>query len=115
MKGKSEHTIKLFHFFILQYQEIGSFTLHPTKSRIGFAARTRFGAIVRLGKNFIDGALTFPQPYEDNLCFYRIGRVPDSQQYLHYFRIFLKEDINEELKKFMTLALELGKGTDKGK
>jgi hypothetical protein len=106
--GKSEHTLSLYQHFIQEYQKVGSFVLHPSKSRIVFAATTRFGYIHRHGKNFLDVVLTFDKPYEDNLCFYRIGEVPGGKIFQHYLRILHKEDLNNEVKTFMKLALERG-------
>jgi len=106
--GKSEHTIDLFYYFIDEYKKLGDFVLHPAKSRIAFAAKTRFGYIHRLGRDFVDVALTFSQPFHDNLCFYRIGEVPGGKIYQHYLRIYGKEDINNEVIKFMKMALETG-------
>ncbi|MEQ6118818.1 DUF5655 domain-containing protein [Reichenbachiella sp. MALMAid0571] len=108
LTNKSPITIELFHHLIEEYNKIGEFALHPAKSRIAFAATIRFGYIARLGRNFVDAALTFNQPYKDNLCFYRIGEVPGGKYFQHYFRIFSKEDINEELKKYMKMALDYG-------
>ena len=108
LKGKSETTIGLFYAFIQEYQKLGNFVLHPARTRIAFAARIRFGYIHRLGKDFVDVALTFDRPYHDNLCFYRIGEVPGGKIFQHYLRIFRREDINDEMKKFMRLALENG-------
>lgn len=108
LKGKSVHTIELYNYFIDEYRSIGDFVLHPAKSRIAFAAKTRFGYIHRLGKNFLDVSLTFNKPYRENLCFYRIGEVPGGKIFQHYLRIFSKGDINDEVKKFMQLALESG-------
>lgn len=31
LRGKSEHTLSLFHHFVEQYKQIGSITLHPAK------------------------------------------------------------------------------------
>lgn len=107
-RGKSPETLNLFYFFIDEYQKMGKFVLHPAKSRIAFAGRVRFGYIHRLGKNFVDLVLTFNQPYHDNLCFYRIGEVPGGKIYQHYLRLFRPEDLNEEVKKFMKMALEQG-------
>ena len=56
----------------------------------------------------MDVALTFNKPYHDNLCFYRIGEVPGGKYYQHYLRIYGKEDINEEVKKFMGMAIQFG-------
>lgn len=108
LEGKSEHTLDLFYHFIEEYRKIGDFVLHPAKSRIAFAARIRFGYIHRLGKDFVDVALTFNEAYSDNLCFYRIGEVPGGKYFQHYLRILQKEDVNDEVRKFMKLALETG-------
>jgi hypothetical protein len=108
LQGKSDRTLELFYYFIEEYQKLGDFVLHPTKSRIGFASRIRFGYIHRLGKNYVDVVLTFNKPYLDNLCFYRIGEVPGGKYYQHYLRIMDKEDVNLEVKKYMKRALELG-------
>lgn len=108
LSGKSVHTVGLFHFFIDEYRKIGDFVLHPAKSRIAFAAKIRFGYIHRLGKDFLDVVLTFNQAHHDNLCFYRIGEVPGGKYYQHYLRIMQKEDVNEEVRGFMKLALEFG-------
>lgn len=105
LQGKSENTIELFHYFIEEYQKLGDFVLHPAKSRIAFAAQIRFGYIHRLGKDFLDVVLTFDKPYEDNFCFYRIGEVPGGKIYQHYLRILHKDDLNNEVRKFMKMAL----------
>ena len=106
LKGKSEHTLSLFYYFIETYQQLGSFVLHPAKSRIAFAGRIRFGYIHRLGKDFLDVVLMFNQPYNDNLCFYRIGEVPGGKIFQHYLRIYKKEDVNEEVLKYMQMAID---------
>ena len=108
LRGKSEHTLSLFYYFIETYQQLGDFVLHPAKSRIAFAARIRFGYIHRLGKDFLDVVLTFDQAYHDNLCFYRIGEVPGGKIFQHYLRIYQKDDVNEEVIKFMKMALRAG-------
>lgn len=105
---KSPKVVELFQYFISEYQSIGPFKLHPSKSRIAFAADIRFGYIHRLGKDFLDVVLTFNQAYNDNLCFYRIGEVPGGKYFQHYLRIFNKEDINDEVRKFMKMALDSG-------
>lgn len=69
LRGKSENTVLLFYFFIDEYQKLGDFVLHPAKSRVAFAAKTRFGYIHRLGKDFLDVVFSFEKPYVDNLCF----------------------------------------------
>ena len=108
LKGKSEHTVSLLWYFIQQYQAMGKVTVHPTKSMIAFAAKTRIAYITRLGKDFIDITFPFSKPYNDNLCFHKIAQVPGQQQFNHHFKMNRKEDINEEVISFMKLAYEEG-------
>ncbi len=110
LDGKSEHTLALFHHFVKEYQRIGKVTLHPAKTMIGIAtSRKRIAYITQLGKNFIHIVIPFERRYEDNLCFQKIAQVPgDDRQYNHHLRILSKEDINDEVKKFMKLAYSLG-------
>ena len=110
IKGKSEHTLTLFDHFVKEYQRIGKVTVHPAKTMIGIAtARKRITYVTQLGKNFIHVVFPFEQPYRDNLCFQKIAQVPgDEKQFNHHLRILAKDDINEEVKKFMNLAYTLG-------
>lgn len=102
--NKPEQTLELFWHFADSFQQIGKVTIHPTKSMIGFAAKTRMAYVIRLGKNFVDVVFPFDKPHTDNLCFHKIARVPGQQQYNHHLRLLDKKDINAEVKKFMKLA-----------
>jgi len=108
LKGKSEHTLSLFWHFADCYQQIGKVTIHPTKTMIAFAARTRIAFVTRLGKDFVDIVFPFTEAYNDNLCFHKIAQVPGSRQFNHHFRMYSIDDINEEVKQFMKLAHQLG-------
>lgn len=110
LRGKSEHTLALFHLFVKEYQRIGKVTLHPAKTMIGIATtHKRIAYITQLGKNFIHVVIPFEQPYTDNLCFQKIAQVPgDEKQYNHHLRILSKKDINDEVKKFMKFAYSFG-------
>lgn len=108
LKGKSEHTISLFWHLVQQYQSVGDVTIHPTKSMIAIAATTRIAYVTRLGKDFVDITFPFDKPYNDNLCFIKIVQVPGQQQFNHHFRMYSKEDVNEEVVEFMKLAYEKG-------
>ena len=107
-EGKSAFIFELFQYFIADYQKIGGFVLHPAKSRIAFAATIRFGYIARVGNDFIDIAFTFNKAYDDNLCFYRIGEVPGGKIFQHYLRLKHRDDLNDEVRKFMRMALQSG-------
>jgi hypothetical protein len=109
LKGKTEYTLSLFWHFVQQYQEVGKVTIHPTKSMIAFAAKTRIVYITRLGKDFVDITFPFSKSYNDNLCFHKIAQVPGQQQFNHHFRMYRKEDVNDEVKDYMKLAYEEGK------
>jgi hypothetical protein len=106
LQGKSAQTIALFQYFLEQYKTIGDFVLHPAKSRIALARNTRFCSINQLGKDFVHIVFQFDKPYYDNLCFLKIGQLPNSSRYNHHCRLYHPDDINEEVRKFMKLAYE---------
>lgn len=105
-KGKSAHTLSLFWHLVDSFNDIAAISIHPTKSMIAIATTKRIAWITRLGKDFVDISFPFTQPYNDNLCFHKIAQVPGTNQFNHHFRMYSKEDVNEEVKVFMKLALE---------
>ncbi len=111
LKGKSSHTLALFNHFVDEYKKIGAIALRPAKTMIGIAtSRKRVAYVTQLGKDFIHVVFPFEQAYPDNLCFQKIAQVPgDAKQFNHHFRMYAKEDVNQEVKKFMKLAYQLGK------
>jgi hypothetical protein len=106
LDGKPETTLELYHYFIKQFKKTGEITIHPAKTMIGIAnGNKRIAWITQLGKNFIHVVFPFKKPYFDNLCFQKIAQVPgDNSQYNHHFRMLYKEDVNEEVIRFMRLA-----------
>lgn len=106
LAGKEIATIELLEHFVKEYQRIGEVSLHPTKSMIAISGKTKFAYVTQLGKNFIDIVFPFTKPYPDILCFTKIKKVPGSEQYNHHFRMYLKDDINEEVLKYMKLAYD---------
>lgn len=108
LKGKTDRTLELYDHFINEYKKLGAVTLHPAKTMIGIANdKKRIAWITQLGKNFIHVVFPFKQPYPDNLCFQKIAQVPgDAHQFNHHFRMYYTEDVNDEVKKFMKMALE---------
>ncbi|HWD89173.1 MAG TPA: DUF5655 domain-containing protein [Mucilaginibacter sp.] len=105
--GKSEHTLALFDHFITEFQKIGAVTIHPAKTMIGITnSHKRIAYITQLGKNFIHVVFPFKERYEDNLCFQKIAQVPGDIQQNHHFRMLQKEDVNDEVHKFMRMAYE---------
>ena len=105
LAGKSEHALTLFHHFINEFQQVGAVSIHPAKTMIGVAnSHKRVAWITAFGKNFIHVVFPFKQPYADNLCFQKIAQVPGDMQFNHHFRMLHKDDVNEEILKFMKLA-----------
>lgn len=105
--NKSLHTTALFYHFIHEYELIGNISVHPTKSMIALAGKKRLAYIIYLGKDFMDVVFPFKKSYEDNLCFVKIKPVPGSNDFNHHFRMYLQEDINEEVKYYMKMAYNL--------
>lgn len=111
LTGKSESSIELFHHFIKEFKKAGKVDAIPAKTMIGIATpRKRIAYVTQFGKNFIHVVFPFEKPFSDNLCFQKIIQVPgDTKQYNHHFRMLLKEDVSDEVKKFMRLAIQCGK------
>ena len=107
LTGKSPHTLGLFNHFINEFEKIGDITVEGTKTMIGISnSHKRIAWVTQLGKNFIHVVLPFKQPYEDNLCFQKVGQVPGQNQFNHHLRILNIEDINDEVIAFMQLAFD---------
>ena len=104
--GKSALTQSLFQELVNEYSQVGVVTLYPAKTMIGIDnGKKRIAWITQLGRNFVHLVFPFKQPYTDNLCFQKIAQVPGThKQYNHHFRMYSKEDINEEVIGFMKLA-----------
>ena len=110
LAGKSAHTLDLFQHFTNEFRKVGNVEFVPAKTMIGIAtSRKRIAYITQLGRNFIHVIFPFAKAYEDNLCFQKIAQVPgDAKQYNHHFRMLSREDLTQEVKKFMKLALDQG-------
>jgi hypothetical protein len=104
LKGKSDYTIELFDHFINEFLQIAPIKVYPTKSMIALGLKTNFAYVTQLGKNFIDVVFPFDEIYADNLCFSKIKTVPGTNQHNHYFRMYFKEDLNDEVRGFMRMA-----------
>lgn len=105
-KSRPEDVLGLFDHFVMSFQLLGDVKYHATKTMIAFSVKTRIAYLTRVGRNFIDICFMFNKPYNDNLCFYRIGQVPKTDQYNHYFRMMYREDVNDEVLHFMQLAVD---------
>jgi hypothetical protein len=106
--GKTPATLALLHHFLEQYEALNQQVyLYPTKSMLGIGIDDRRVAwVTQLGKNFVHIVFPFKKAYPDNLCFQKIAPVPgDAGQFNHHFRMYLPEDVNEEVLQFMRLSL----------
>jgi hypothetical protein len=109
LDGKSTQTVELFDYLVEELLAMAPIKVYPTKSMIALGLRTNFAYVTQLGKNFIDVVFPFDEIYADNLCFSKIKTVPGTNQHNHYFRMYLKEDINEEVRKYILLAIANGR------
>ncbi len=107
LEGKSEQATRLFHDFLAAYRTIGTFKLHPVKTRIALMTKMRFCSINSIGPDYLAGHLVLRQSYANNHCFYKIDNLAD-KFFIHYFRIHTKKDITSELKRHMRLAYAVG-------
>jgi len=107
MLGKSEYTKGLFNQFVKEYKKIGTVSVEPSKTMIAVATKKKgIAYVTQLGKNFIHIVFVFRIPHADNLCFQKIVQAYGKNRFNHHCRIFFKEDINSEVRKFMKLAYQ---------
>jgi Domain of unknown function (DUF5655) len=105
LSGKSGETVDLFNHLIYEFGKAGAISLYPAKTMIGIANDSkRIAWITQLGKDFVHVVFPFDTAYPDNLCFQKIAQVPGTRQFNHHFRMYHKEDINEEVISFMRKA-----------
>jgi hypothetical protein len=106
LENKTEKSVDLFHYFISEYKKIGDFELHPVKTRVALLTKMRFCSINKMGKNFIDVHFVLTHRY-DSPVFYRIDNL-DDRFFVHHLKIHARNDINEEVRKVMILAYDIG-------
>ena len=109
LADKSDKATDLLHAFINTYKKTGILEIRPVKTRIDLYGKTKFGAIAKIGIDFIDGYLVFNEIHNDNSCFYKIESVP-GKLFLHHFRLYHKAEINTELIAQMRMAYEISAG-----
>jgi hypothetical protein len=104
---RSAHALMLFDHFIVELQKIGIVSINPHKTMISIVNPHKGVAyITQAGKNFIHIVFPFKQRYDDNLCFQRIQEVPGRNVIYHHFRMLNKEDVNDEVRKFIRIAYD---------
>jgi hypothetical protein len=106
LNGKPERAVELYNFFLSEYKKIGPITLHPLKSRIAFMVLVRFSGVSKLGKDYIEGSFWLKEKIESKK-FHKVEFIP-KDNYIHRFRIYNETDIDDEFKKYMNMAYEIG-------
>jgi hypothetical protein len=107
LAGKPVKSIDLFNFFLAEYRKIGSFDLHPVKTRVALLTKMRFCSVNKIGIDHIDIHLVLTELFEHTLCFYKIDNLAN-RFFVHHARIYNNEDISDELRKYMAMAYEVG-------
>lgn len=107
LANKTEKVIELYHYIISEFRKIGDFELHPAKTRIALNNKMRFASINRLGRDCLGAHLVFNQRFDGTLCFHKIDEVTKTA-FVHHFKLCSKNDLTEELKKYMRMAYKIG-------
>jgi uncharacterized protein DUF5655 len=107
LKGKSEKAIGLFHHLLAEYRKIGEFELHPVKTRVALLTKMRFCSINKLGEDYLNFHLVLRESYNDYSCFFKIDNL-DNRFFVHHIKMQKNSDINDEVRKFMNLAYQVG-------
>jgi hypothetical protein len=106
LDGKPERGKELYCFFLREYEKIGPIILHPVKTRIALMVKVRFASVRKIGNDFIDGTFWLKERVESNK-FYKVEFLPKND-YIHYFQIRDESDIDNEFRKYMRMAYQIG-------
>jgi len=107
LRGKSVKSVELFDFFLSEYRKIGPFELHPVKTRVALLTKMRFCAINKIATDHIDIHLVLTESFKDAVCFYKIDNLAN-RFFVHHAHLYNKDDITDELKKYMAMAYGTG-------
>lgn len=106
LQGKTEVSVKLFEAFLKKYSTVGSFELHPVKTRVALLTKMRFASVNRLAADHLDGHLVLTQHFKDSV-FYKTDNLKN-RFFVHHFRLYKASDISGKLYKYMKLAYKTG-------
>ena len=108
-KGKPREIRNNFDHFVKQYKTIADISVRGAKNMIVISTKRRGIAYVVPRRSFIDIVFPFERAYLDTLCFHKVVQSPaGKKEFNHYFRMLAKEDVNEEIKKYMKEAYQRG-------
>ncbi len=96
----------MFYFFLNEYRKIGTFILHPVQSRIALMVEVRFSGVNYVGKDFIKGTLWLKEKLFSEK-FIRHEFIPPDN-HLHYFKIADEFFIDDEFRRYMKMAYDIG-------
>jgi hypothetical protein len=108
-KGKPPEIRNNFDHFVKQYKAIGDITVRGARNMIVISTERKGIAYIVPRKSFIDIVFPFATAYMDTLCFHKVAQnSAGKKEFNHYFRLLAKEDVNKEVKGYMTEAYRLG-------
>jgi hypothetical protein len=108
-KGKAPEIRENFDHFVKQYKVIGDITVRGARNMIVISTKRKGIAYVVPRKSFIDIIFPFERAYPDTLCFHKVVQSPSGKkEFNHYFRVIAKEDVNDEVKGYMSEAYQRG-------
>ena len=106
LAGKSQRAISLYETFNALVHDCGPVRIAPAKTRVGFQVRMIFAAVNKLGDQGLDAHVVLSRRL-DSPRFRRIETMTPSC-YVHHFRIELLTEFDEEVKRWLREAYQVG-------
>lgn len=103
--AKTPESRALFEAVVGALSECGEFRIHPQKTRVGFISTVAFGG-VRLARKWVDLSLILPRPLDDARV--RKLELYGPTSWVHTFRLYTLDDLDESMKGWLCEALERG-------
>jgi hypothetical protein len=108
-KDKPKEVRNNFDHFVREYKAIAKVTVRGAKNMIVLSTKRKGIAYVVPRKSFIDIVFPFERAYLDTLCFHKVVQSPaGKKEFNHCLRMLAKEDVNEEVKRYMKEAFRRG-------
>lgn len=104
--GKNSKAVSLYEQFVTLLQECGPVKTAPAKTRVGFQVRMIFAAVNKLSDNGLDAHVVLSRRL-NSPRFTRIETM-SPRCYVHHFRIQSLSEFDDEVKRWLQEAYQVG-------
>ena len=106
LSGKNSKAISLYEQFVTLLEECGPVKTAPAKTRVGFQVRMIFAAVNKLSDNGLEAHVVLNRRL--NSPRFRRIETMSPRCYVHHFRIQSLGEFDDEVKRWLREAYQVG-------